>query len=291
MATAAPGRGDADLTALRMVVDVDLGEAAGRLTALGERFARLVESIGAPDVPAGKLEWTVAETAVHVLKGFEYYAACIRGETYVFTPRGEDETFPAYTARENRLQIEAEPERDPIRLAARLRTSLRDLVETALDAGPDGVAVFAAGYSEDTTTSVCTILSELVVHGHDIAGASGAKWEVDPSSAVLAVYATTGGLPLALDGRAAAGKDIHVVVRLRHGSPFRIRIREGRVWCETMEGTAGKPDAHVWADPVAYLLVGFGRTSIARQIVRGRLVAWGRRPWVLLQMPSLLVSP
>lgn len=291
MADAAPRRGGPGLAPLRMAVEVDLRDATRRLVALGGRFAQLVESISEPDVPARKLEWTVVETAVHVLNGFEYYAACLRGETFVMTTRAEDETFAAFTARDNRLQIDAEPERDPARLAARLHASVRELADTALVAGPDGVAVFAAGYAEDTTTSVCTILAELIVHGRDIAGATGARWEVDPASAAAAVYAVTAGLPLALDERAAAGRDIHVAVHLRHGTRFSIRFRDGRVWSEPARATRETADAHVWADPVSYLLVGFGRSTIAREILRGKLVAWGRRPWVLLQVPRLLVSP
>jgi hypothetical protein len=273
---------------LTMVVPVDLATAIDHLSRLGERFARLVETIERPDERAHGLEWTVAETAVHVLKGYEYYAACLRGETPEVAPRDPRETMPAYVARENRLQIDAEPERDPGKLAERLRSSLRTLMDVALDVGPDGTAVFMAGYSEDTTTSVCTIIEELAVHGFDIARRTGARWDVDPESAVLAVYSTTAGLPLALDRDKAAGRNIHVKIHLRHGSSFSIRFRDGRVWSEV---TNERPDVHVSADPLTYLLVGFGRKSLLEPILRGQLFAWGRKPWVMLTVPKLFLDP
>ena len=273
---------------LTMPVPVDLHDATARLVEAGERFGALVESIAVPDAPAHGLDWSVAETAVHVLNGLEYYAACIRGATPVTTPRMRGETFAAFAARENQALIDAEPERDPPAIARRVNIALRDLVDAALDAGPDDMATFAAGYSEDTVTSVCTMISELVVHGYDIARTTGARWAVDSDAAALAVYGVSAGLPLVLDRDAAAGEEIHVKIRIRRGAPFSIRIDDGRVWTEM---THEKPDVTVWADPVAYLLVGFGRSSLLGQVARGKLAAWGRRPWTVLRVPKLLLSP
>src|SRR5918999_5848344 len=233
MATAVEGAPVLGHPRLAMAVAVDLEEATAHLSALGARFADLVESIERPGQRAHGLDWTVAETAVHVLQGLRYYSACIRGEdTSAVAPPRPEETFSAYVARENKSQIDAEPERDPARIAARIRPALQELVNAAREAGPDAIGVFAAGYSEDTTTSICTFLGELVVHGYDIARATGAKWTVDRRAAVLAVYSTTAAAPLALNRDAAAGRDIHVKIRLRHGSPFSLRFRDGRVWTE-----------------------------------------------------------
>jgi uncharacterized protein (TIGR03083 family) len=289
MANAAHGTPALEHEALTMPVPVDLAAATVCLEHLGERFAALVESIETPGTRAHRLEWTVAETAVHVAIGFDYYAATLKGEDFGVPPRSPGEAFTAYFARENKAQIDAEPERDPVKIAARLRDSLGHLVDAARAAGPDGVSVFPGpGYSEDVTTSVCTIIGEVVVHGFDIARAIGAEWKVDPKSAVLAVYATTAALPLALDHDAAAGKDIHVKVHLRHGTTFSIHFRDGRAWCDVTDERA---DAHVSADPLAYLLVGYGRIGLPGPIARGQLLVWGRKPWVVLQVPKLLMSP
>lgn len=288
--TRAAGRDPAlDHEGFTIAIPVDLDRAAARLVALGRRFADLVHAIEDPRLQARGLEWTVAETAVHVAQGFEYYAASIRGEPFDLPARADDETFTGYFARLNRLQIDADPERDPAALATRLRSSVEDLAAAALGAGPNHMATFAAGYSEDTTTSVCTIIGELVVHGHDIARATRHPWKIDSEDAVLAVYATTAALSLALDRVAAAGSDIHVRVHLRHGSTFSLRFLDGRVWTEV--ASDAPPDVHVQADPLAYLMVGYGRDPLWRPALRGQLLVWGRKPWKLLKVPKLLLGP
>jgi uncharacterized protein (TIGR03083 family) len=288
MASAAEETPAIERATQRMALEVDLAYALRALEGLGERFAQLVAAIPNRDAGAHGLEWTVTETAVHVLTGLDYYSACIRGSDFGVTPRAADEPFDTYVARENRAQIDAEPERDPRAIAARLRSSLRDLIDAAAAAGPDATADFAAGYSEDTTTSVCTTIGELIVHGYDIARTTRSTWEAGTQAAVLAVYATTASLGLALDREAAAGEDIHVRIRLRHGASFSIRIRDGRVWTEISDE---RPDATVWAHPLAYLLVGYGRDSLLRPALRGQLLVWGRKPWVMLKVPKLFLNP
>ena len=288
MATATGRPRGAQGDVLSMAIDVDLDAATTRLSELAGRFGELVESIPDPDVRAEGLDWTLAETAVHVWKAFDYYGACLRGEVPIAPTRGPDESFTAFVARENRAQIDAEPERDPRKIAAAMRSSFDGFVQVVREVGPAGTATFAAGYTEDTTTSVCTLIGELIVHGYDIARTTGVPWKVDPAAAVLAVYSTTAALPLALDEVAAAREHIHVRIRLRHGSPFSIRIRNGRVWSEV---TDERPDVHLSADPIAYLMVGYGRTNLLSQLLRGKLFAWGRKPWLLLRLPKLFLSP
>jgi uncharacterized protein (TIGR03083 family) len=287
MASPAP-RAIADDAVLTMAVDVGMDGALRHISALGERFAALVESIEAPHALARGLQWTVAETSVHVLVSFSYYASCLRGETTFAAERAPGETLPAFVARQNRKHIDAEPERDPAKLAQRLRASIEEFVALARAVGPGANVTFAAGYTEESTTSVCTLIGELVVHGYDIARTTGASWDVDPAAAVLAVYSTSAALSLAIDPVAAAGKDINVEIRARGGTPFSIRVRDGRAWSELPAAT---PDAHVSTDALAYLLVGYGRVPIAGPLLRGRILAWGRRPWVLLQLPKMFLSP
>lgn len=50
-------------------------------------------------------------------------------------------------------------------------------------------------------------------------------------------------------------------------------------------------DIMMTADPVAYLLIGFGRQPIWRAALSGRVVASGRKPWDRLTLPKLFVNP
>lgn len=58
--------------------------------------------------------------------------------------------------------------------------------------------------------------------------------------------------------------------------------------------TSGRPsrrDVTMSLDPVAFLQIGYKRTGLARPILTGRAVAWGRRPWVALQFPGYFQDP
>lgn len=52
-----------------------------------------------------------------------------------------------------------------------------------------------------------------------------------------------------------------------------------------------KSDCTISADPVAFLLVGYGRTGQWGEIARGKLVAGGRKLWLGLSFGRLLTSP
>ncbi len=45
------------------------------------------------------------------------------------------------------------------------------------------------------------------------------------------------------------------------------------------------------ADPAAFLLVGYGRMPLVRALLRGGILAWGRRPWLGLRLMDLFFQP
>ena len=61
--------------------------------------------------------------------------------------------------------------------------------------------------------------------------------------------------------------------------------------CTVQPGVPGPVDCHVGADPVAFLLVSYGRQPLWRPILDGKLTSWGRRPWKSLAFKRLLVNP
>ena len=65
-------------------------------------------------------------------------------------------------------------------------------------------------------------------------------------------------------------------------------IRGGRL---TVDADDGPVDCHVSADPVALLLVSYGRQSQWVPALTGKLLAWGRKPWLGLRLTRYLVTP
>jgi hypothetical protein len=59
-----------------------------------------------------------------------------------------------------------------------------------------------------------------------------------------------------------------------------------RCWCG-----ARRIDAHISADPAAFLLVVYRRQSLWRNLAAGRLLARGRRPWLAVTLPNRFHEP
>ncbi|MHB8466806.1 MAG: hypothetical protein ACYDH6_11990 [Acidimicrobiales bacterium] len=57
-----------------------------------------------------------------------------------------------------------------------------------------------------------------------------------------------------------------------------------------VEGRPRHADCRMSVEPVAYLLAAYGRVPVWRPAIRGRLLAYGRRPWLGLKLASMLVS-
>lgn len=166
----------------------------------------------------------------------------------------------------------------------------------AIDAadGDEARPWLVQGSKMTLTNLTCEVLSELTVHGWDIARAEGVPWPIDPSHAALVVEGFL--LPsLHVLGRSMVDRDAAAGVRAR----FEIRIRGGgRAWLRfhygdlsVEAGPGGPVDCHLLVDPVAFLLVSWGRISQWQPILKGQLLAWGRRPWLGLRLRSWLRNP
>lgn len=80
---------------------------------------------------------------------------------------------------------------------------------------------------------------------------------------------------------------------------FELRVRGGTTYVLVFERgslTIVDPprpgiDCRVSLAPDAALLTAFGRRGVARTVLTGGAVAWGRKPWLAPQLPRLLRNP
>jgi hypothetical protein len=132
-------------------------------------------------------------------------------------------------------------------------------------------------------------VSELLVHGHDLARAVGA--DLRPSAATAASATAVAAavmsemLPRILDERTASGFTGSFEVRVRGGERFVLRIADGRAWSEL----AGSRNVDCVLTLSAYhaLLMGYDRVPVWRVIAAGKAWAYGRRPWLGLRFDRL----
>ena len=128
----------------------------------------------------------------------------------------------------------------------------------------------------------CVLIGELLVHGHDMAQATGQPWTIRSVHARYAVAGLASVLPMAVDAAATRGVDLGYELRVRGGPRLVLRFRDGMLRVERSAGQA--VDFRLSVEPAPYLLVSYGRSSQWAAILRGQIRAWGRKPWLALRV-------
>lgn len=263
-------------------------DATGAVTAAAGRVSTLLRSVQHPQAPALGV-WNLTEVAVHLSHALDATLAMAGGGGGVLADFDD-------LGRLNQALVAAESERDLRALADRIVATTTRLVRLARSIDGDPPRRWLLPTVELPLTSlVCQALSELLVHGHDLARAEGAPWPIsrDEASLVLEGYlfpvlAAVGDS--LVDQEAAAGLKLTYDIHVRGDGRTAWRFEDGHL--TVRRGPAAPPvDCHLSVDPATFLLVAWGRASQAGGIAKGRLFAWGRRPWLGLKLRGVLRNP
>lgn len=235
---------------------------------------------GAPEVDGhvARLDWSVAELGAHLVTVPSRFRRMAVGER--LAGRGD---MAALNAR----MIQDVAERDPKVLARRFEDETAVLLD-ALGDDPDAPFHWFE-LCLRMTDAAGIVLGEYLVHGLDLARTAGEPWSIERSEALLVLGSLVPVLPNYVNREAVAGVRASIELRLRGRSPLTISVAGGRA--AFREGPAERPDLTVSADPVAYLLVGYGRLGPWRPALTGKILAWGRRPWLAVGLPKFFVQP
>jgi hypothetical protein len=276
-------------------LDVDLDEARDALTDAARRVAGLLRGAGdgQGDRPVVGSRWTVGDVGAHLAVSLLGYTGAACGDVSLaapFVPDGGGFAERVAAVTDGMLGLETER-----RLAA-----LADLMEervgaflaaTAGQAG--GAALPTPWYHPDATLSLgaatALLTGEQLLHGYDLARTFRLTWPIDPAHARLVVRAATWMIPLAADPDALAGLRARYDLRISGGPRFDVHVEAGRLSIEAPG--SGPADCRLAAEPVAFLLIGYGRIGQWGSIARGKLRAWGRRPWLALRFKNLFFNP
>jgi hypothetical protein len=92
-----------------------------------------------------------------------------------------------------------------------------------------------------------------------------------------------------VDKEAAAGVKARFDLRLRGQWQLHFVFDDGEL---SIEQPTNQPvDVHISADPVAFMLVGYGRIPQWGPLLKGQLMSWGRKPWLALRFGKFLRNP
>jgi hypothetical protein len=253
------------------------------------RNAELWRRIDTPEAPVPGLDWTAAETAAHVVGDLaDYTQALTRHAGGYMTHRNRPTEPPSrLSAAVNARHLAEVSERRMDRLADRLEDTAARYLAVAADADPDVDIETPNALVIAPPTMACLLLGEQLVHGLDIARAGGRPWDIATSDALLVTPGAMAVMPQYLRaGRATAPMSFEL--RLRGGPHYRFAVTDGSAHI----GAAGqRADCVITADPVDFLLLGYGRISQWSVLLRGRLRPGGRKPWRAGRFATLLHHP
>lgn len=265
------------------------------------RVVGLLRSVRNPDTPALG-GWNVAEVAMHLSQAWVAVPGLAGRDL-----SGVREVLPELAgsslirdmwdlAEVTSQGVRNDPERNCSVLADRIEQRAAAYF-AAIDqsAAADPRTWLVEGTEVALSTLTYHLLNETVVHGWDIARGDGQRWAVRPDSACLVLEGFLVPVIRALGPRDLVDQVVATGLR----ATFEIRVRGCRRYlfvfdhgALTVEDPSGQHvDCVIDADPVAMLLVTWGREHQAQAIVKRQLVASGPKAYLGPRFRALMRNP
>jgi uncharacterized protein (TIGR03083 family) len=190
------------------------------------------------------------------------------------------------------LAVKNDPERDLGVLADRIEAEAQGYFSECAGADPNAPRPWMVeGITFPRSIFTYHLLNETLIHGYDIAHAAGRKWPIEHSHAAMAlerfvIRVLQTSPPRTFTSAKAAGLRATYDIRVRGGDNHYFIFDDGDFTVE--EPSSRSVDCHISADPAALLQVFFARQSQWPAIAKGKLMAWGRKPWLGIRLRSFL---
>lgn len=272
------------------VVTLDRDAARAAISAATAGIAALIRDIDDIECRAACTEWTVAETAAHVVVVLTGFSATIAAQPLAL--EYVDADFPTRLAACNTTTIDVIDRTDAAGLADQIVVGAQHFLEVVGAADGDRECEtpwYGPGRTRSVDCLTALALGELVLHGRDIALGTGRRWPISTEVSSLIVNTVCPAMSPLVIRPDAGRRRVTYEIRLRGGGVrFAIEIADGNA---TVREAGGPVDCVISADPVTFLLVMYGRMPVWRALVSGGIGAMGRRPWLGLRYKGLFFNP
>jgi uncharacterized protein (TIGR03083 family) len=261
-------------------VESPLSQAIG---AVAEQIAELLRTCTDTAVPIAGAQWTVGESAAHLAMANELMADLAAGRK-----RAHGDGTAGSLAAANAIALAAFTERDPSVLAAGIARHAKAFTDAGALRPADEPVDTPLG-PMDLGTLGSYLLTHMLGHGYDIAAALRRPHMIDRDLVALTLPFLVTAMPRVVNARTAAGHNACYDLRLRGGSRFAATFTDGAVAMSAEPPR--RPDCTIVAEPITFLLLALGRRGSLGAVSRGKIVAWGRKPWLAPGFPTLFTAP
>jgi hypothetical protein len=254
----------------------------------GSAFTDLVRSRAGESERLVTSDWTVADTAAHLLSLASYYVT-------LFDPQAARLPIPGLSGllsnttvdsvrTTNSVVLSHLRDRDAVRLADDIDSSIAELLDLGLTLDLTATVPWLGDSRVPAAGVLAHIVNEFLIHGRDMARTLRHPWSMpDPESALFFDEFLVGMIRndhgRLLETRTPTpARPITVEFRSAHTTPTKLALRGRRV---TIGGPDDAPDARVTFRPAAFTLMLFGRRSVAATLLRRDIIPGGPRPWLL----------
>ncbi len=243
----------------------------------GDVAATLRRHSDAGDTWVPALSWTLAELAAHIVSVPGIYRRVIADPESFVVP----ESMAAFGQQE----LEAVGTYDLNALADLLVANVDALIGTLGDA-PSNVPFYTITMERLGVLGIA--LNELSMHHRDIALVVDEQFTMSPQDVDITMHGMMPASEVFCDHEVAlrCGGIYHL--GLRGGSDWTIRVTYGFV--SVAEGRPEAADVRIVGDPLAMVLMSFGRQNPIMSVLTGKVMVTGRRPWKLWWLRNLFIE-
>lgn len=257
----------------------DRERALAMLNGSTRRFTAQLRTADGKRNAIGK--WSTAELATHVGQIYSMYVDFLGGGTSPVTDhRNISPTWERMVAED--------PERDLFALAERIEKSHEAFQHALSDVGWTEEVGWQGSLRVPVYALAGILVNEAEIHGRDVSIAESSDWKIPRPNAVLALESLYTVMPEYLKADAPQDLDATWCISVRGGSSTYFHLAGGRM--EITTEPPGRVDCRISADPVSYLLIGYGRIGQWKPLFTGKIVAYGRKPWLGLTFAKLFQS-